>query len=514
MNQHRSLFACIAWLVIGSNASAGIPGDADGDADVDFDDFALMALCNLDPHNPAISVCQEIFDFDADTDLDVPDFAALQRCFSGPNKPASPDCAPHVVRIEGGCLHVIGTAASSALALRLQLGAPAILEVDVGNDGAADFSFDRSQFNCIVVHARGGGDVVQIDELNGVFTTTETTTFYGGDGNDTLVGGSGGETFVGGDGNDTVHMGGGADQFIWDAGDDTDVVNGGDGGDAVEINGSGSAEVFTVTANGARVRFDRVSPAPFFLDIGTVEALSLNANGGNDSLACTGNLAALIQITADGGAGDDTLLGSNGSDLLLGGEDNDFVDGQQGNDVMFLGAGDDTFQWDPGDGSDTVEGQAGHDIVMFNGSGGSEIFDFAANGPRLRFTRNLGNVVMDADDVERFDLRALGNTDTVTVNDLSGTDLTQANIDLAGTLGGGAGDGQSDNVVVNGTQSPDVIQVAASAGAVEVAGLAAFVRITRSEAVNDSLTVNGLGGADGITSGPGVAALIMLVVNQ
>src|SRR6185436_2359552 len=123
------------------------------------------------------------------------------------------------------------------------------------------------------------------------------------------------------------------------------------------------AEVFTVTANGTRVRFDRLSPAPFSIDIGTSEELVLNANGGNDSFSCTGNLAALIHITADGGAGDDTLLGSNGADVLLGADNNDFIDGQQGNDTVFMGAGNDTFQWDPGDGSDIVEGQAGTDTL-------------------------------------------------------------------------------------------------------------------------------------------------------
>ena len=116
------------------------------------------------------------------------------------------------------------------------------------------------------------------------------------------------------------------------------------------------------------MRFDRINPAPFAIDIGTSENLVLNANGGDDTFSATGNLAALIKITVDGGTGNDTLLGSNGVDILLGGDGNDFVDGQQGNDVAFLGAGDDTFQWDPGDGSDVVEGQDGLDTMLFNGS--------------------------------------------------------------------------------------------------------------------------------------------------
>ena len=130
--------------------------------------------------------------------------------------------------------------------------------------------------------------------------------------------------------------------------------------------------MFTATANGTRVRFDRLSPAPFSLDIGTAEKLVINMNGGDDSFSATGNLAALIQITVDGGSGNDTILGSNGVDLLLGGDGNDMIDGQQGNDVAFMGAGDDVFIWEPGDGSDTVEGQDGADAMRFNGSGARE----------------------------------------------------------------------------------------------------------------------------------------------
>ena len=91
-------------------------------------------------------------------------------------------------------------------------------------------------------------------------------------------------------------------------------------------------------------------------------------NGGDDSFSATGNLAALISVTVDGGAGDDRILGSNGNDMLLGGDGNDFIDGQQGDDAAFLGAGDDVFQWDPGDGSDAVEGQDGTDTMLFNGA--------------------------------------------------------------------------------------------------------------------------------------------------
>jgi Ca2+-binding RTX toxin-like protein len=301
--------------------------------------------------------------------------------------------------------------------------------------------------------------------------------------------------------------------MIWNPGDDTDLNEGGAGDDVVEVNGGGGAEVFTVTANGTRVRFDRLDPAPFSIDIGTSENLVLNANGGDDSFSATGNLAALIKITVDGGAGNDTILGSNGIDLLLGGDGNDFIDGQQGNDVVFLGAGDDTFQWDPGDGSDTVEGQDGADTMLFNGSGGAEIFEVSANGERVRFTRNLGNIVMDLNDVESLDLNTLGEADTVTVNDLAGTDLVDVNIDMAGTIDGTTGDGKADVVIVNGTNGADIIDIFGSGTSVSVLGLAAHVDITNSEGANDSLVINALGGNDGVTATTLPEGVIKLTVD-
>ena len=291
------------------------------------------------------------------------------------------------------------------------------------------------------------------------------------------------------------------------------TFEGGDGVDAVEAIGDDGAEIFTTTANGLRVRFDRLTPAPFFLDIGTVETLIVKANGGDDSFAATGNLAALIKLTVDGGAGNDTILGSNGVDLLLGGDGNDFIDGQQGNDTAFLGDGDDTFQWDPGDGSDVVEGQAGMDRLLFNGSGGSEVIDVSANGPRARFTRNLGNIALDLDDVERIDVNALGSPDTITVNDMTGTDVTAVGLNLAGVFGGGAGDAQADSVIVNATNGNDTMTVTGGAGGATVSGLAATISISAAEATLDTLRINALAGADSVDASGLPAGVLMLTVD-
>src|SRR5215207_9870230 len=208
----------------------------------------------------------------------------------------------------------------------------------------------------IQVFGLGGKDVISLNEANGPLPRAN---LFGGADNDTLFGGSGGDQLFGQSGND---------RLVWNPGDDTDLNEGADGVDTVEINGGNGAEQFTTTANGSRVRFDRTTPAPFAIDIGTSENLVVNANGGDDSFAASGNLATLIKITVDGGSGNDTLRGGNGADVLRGGDGNDFVDGNQGDDLALLGFGDDTFQWDPGDGSDTVEGQDGVDVLGFNGA--------------------------------------------------------------------------------------------------------------------------------------------------
>ena len=96
--------------------------------------------------------------------------------------------------------------------------------------------------------------------------------------------------------------------------------------------------------------------------------------------------------------------------------------------------------------------------MQFNGANVNEKFDLSANGSRLRLTRDVGNITMDVNGVEQVNIDALGGADTLTVNDLTGTGVTQVNLDLAGTPGSSTGDGQADTVIVNGTAGSDVIE--------------------------------------------------------
>jgi Ca2+-binding RTX toxin-like protein len=520
--------------------------------------------------------------------------------------------------IRRGQLNVLGTAKSDKISLRLKPGNKSRLQVDVGGNGSAEFTFKRSAFNRIVVHGASGADAISIDERFGVFTNTEATSLFGDTGNDVLRSGSAAERLFGGIGNDTI-----------DGKRGNDLIEGGAGSDLVVFNGSNAAEKFEFSANGKRLRFrsastmnvagverfdlrasggadnvvvndlagaglgqlnadlandgaadvidikgssaanelrvggatsisgigaavnvlraqaandklnldpgagsDRVTiegtagndtigvaasavashiavsggPGGLPIDVVNAEALAIEALAGNDTLNAGLGLAALTQLTLDGGAGNDTINGGDGNDTLRGGTENDAIDGNRGDDTGLLGAGDDSFTWDPGDGSDKVEGETGSDTMVFNGAGVAESFDLSANGNRLKFFRNVANITMDVDDTERVDLRALGGIDNTVVNDLSATDVKNIVLDLAT-------DGAVDTTTVNGTAGNDTIAIAPNAGAVDVTGLAATVKIAGSEAANDLWNVNGLDGNDTISGSIGIAALIKLGID-
>ena len=422
------------------------------------------------------------------------------------NVKASRDAAGKIL-INGGAVTVLG-------------GTPTVANTDL-----------------IQLFGQAGNDTITIDEANGPMPAAQ---LFGGDGNDILTGGSandllfgqsgndtllgkgGNDQLFGGDGNDTLTGGAGDDQvfgeagndrMIWNPGDGTDLFEGGDGTDTAEVNGGNGAEVFTLTANGTRVRFDRTNPAPFFLDIGTTENFVLNMNGGDDVFTAGNGLANLIHLTVDGGAGNDTITGGDGNDTLLGGDGNDLINGGRGSDTALLGAGDDTFVWNPGDGSDVVDGQDGFDTLQFNGANINEKFNISAKGNRASLTRDIGNVTMDLGTIERIQIAALGGADNFVVNDLSNTGVQQVAIDLSATPGSGIGDGAADSVTVNGTSASNQITVAGAGGSVSVTGLSAQVTLTGTEGANDLLHINALGGNDTINAAGLAAGQLALTID-
>ncbi|MBO0879536.1 MAG: hypothetical protein J2P17_04025 [Mycobacterium sp.] len=361
----------------------------------------------------------------------------------------------------------------------------------------------------------GGGDdtLTGGSSLDQLFGQAGKDVLLGKGGNDFLFGGADNDTLTGGDGDDQVFGESDDDRMIWNPGDDTDLNEGGDGIDTVEVNGGNGSEIFTATPNGLRVRFDRTAPAPFSLDIGRTEKLVLNANGGDDTFTGANGLAPLIQLTVDGGAGNDTITGGDGDDRLLGGDGNDTITGGRGTDVVLLGAGDDVFVWNPGDGSDTIEGQAGTDTLRFNGANVSEVFDIASNGSRIRFTRNVAAIVMDVDGIERIDVNELGGADVTTVNDLTGTALTDVNLNLSNVPGGSSGDGAVDTVTVRGTAGDDNIVVVGDSGSAQVLGLAARVAVQGTDPTQDALIVTTLAGDDVVEASALPANVLLLTAD-
>src|SRR6185369_9071878 len=103
-------------------------------------------------------------------------------------------------------------------------------------------------------------------------------------------------------------------------------------------------------------------------------------------------------------------------------------------------------------------------------------------------------------------LNALAGADTITVNDLTGTDVTQVNLDLGRT------DGASDTVIVNGTAGNDTIKVSNNNGIITVAGLAETVTLANFEA-GDQLVINGLAGTDTIDASALRPNLLKLTLN-
>src|SRR5215469_5636824 len=191
----------------------------------------------------------------------------------------------------------------------------------------------------------------------------------------------------------------------------------------------------------------------------------------------------------DAGGGNDMIDAGGGDDVILAGA---------GNDTVIGGRGNDTFIWNPGDGSDVVEGQGGFDTLLFNGANINENIDISANGSRVLFTRDVANIAMDLNGIERIEFDARGGADKIVVGDLSGTDVKQVAVDLSGQPGTGIGDGAADTVIVNGRDANDHISIVSDGNAVVVTGLPAKVIVTGAEAANDTLVVNGLDGNDKI----------------
>ena len=138
--------------------------------------------------------------------------------------------------------------------------------------------------------------------------------------------------------------------------------------------------------------------------------------------------------------------------MLIGGDGNDIVIGGRGNDVALARRRQRHLHLEPGRRQRHVEGQAGTDTLVFNGANVDENIDISANGSGRGCPATSATSPWTSTASSTSSSTPLGGADTVTVNDLTGTDVTQVAIDLAATPGSGRATAQPDTVIVNGTR--------------------------------------------------------------
>jgi Ca2+-binding RTX toxin-like protein len=211
--------------------------------------------------------------------------------------------------------------------------------------------------------------------------------------------------------------------------------------------------------------------------------------GGNDVLRLDETNGPLPSAALFGGSGDDVLTGGSSDDALHGQTGNDAVTGNGGDDDVFLGSGDDVFLRSGDDGSDRVEGQSGNDLLRVTGSAAGEAVELSKADGRLRVTHDAA--LIDAAGLERVAISLLGGDDTITMNDLAGSGLTDTFIDLGE-------DGASDAVVLNGTDGIDLFDGGAGFGEQVIFTKSATLRITGSDGPLDQFRINGRGEFDRI----------------
>ncbi len=258
------------------------------------------------------------------------------------------------------------------------------------------------------VAGQAGDDRIQVDptftqrmEIDGgdgndtLIGGSGTNTIWGGAGNDLIVGGNDGNEEHGGDGNDTLIGGTGSDALFGEGGDNTllgvagsDFLYGGDGtGNNLIIGGLDWVQtvngIIGQTAQDYLTDYENLvgdSNAPSYQQMA---ADYQNLVGGALPVSLA-TITAIVQLLPQYGvpilndtSGDiiygendpsgpadrtsNVIFGSAGDDVIFAGGGNDWVNGRAGLDVIDGGAGNDTLNG--GGGYDRIFGDAGNDLI-------------------------------------------------------------------------------------------------------------------------------------------------------
>jgi len=250
------------------------------------------------------------------------------------------------------------------------------LEVVV--NGQRQFAGLLASIDKITASGLGGVDSISIDSTFVAFGIL----IDGGASDDLISGGSGPDTLLGGPGNDRLEGGDGSDSLVGGTGDDVFVF------DDVLATASETDWVNEIASEGNdTLDFSRLAfTAPVTVDCGKSNGLALHLKR-----TINGSAKNIIE-TVIGGAGNDTILGSNqnaignrlegrdgndtitglkGPDTIDGGNGNDSLTGSRGNDFMLGGNGNDKLfglqnddRLDGGDGDDSLDGGVANDRII------------------------------------------------------------------------------------------------------------------------------------------------------
>lgn len=223
-------------------------------------------------------------------------------------------------------------------------------------------------------------------------------TCYGG--NDSVLGGALDDHLSVGSGRNSVDAKAGNDRVEYFA-RDASTLRGGEGEDTLVV-GSGSSSLYFIVDGGDGSVDDGslsdilgfevfVAYGAAFDDIaslGTGDDAFYGGGGGDTGFGGAGDdsLDGLRgDDSLDGGDGDDLMVSGAGNDTLIGGAGQDRIRGGAGSDSIDAGAGDDRISFFLG--NDTVSGGTGADQFIFarNQSGAHTLTDFVSGQDQLHF---------------------------------------------------------------------------------------------------------------------------------
>jgi Ca2+-binding RTX toxin-like protein len=192
-----------------------------------------------------------------------------------------------------------------------------------------------------------------------------------------------------------------------------DMAGEGTNGDSFSLRGANSVDKWTAGEDISANLFFEVSGDKFAdIVVKSAEVVAVGLGGGSDS------------FTAQGGAITSTHLAGGSASALVAATVDLTVNGGDGDDVITGGAGDDTVNG--GNGNDTFKAVASDGDDTFNGGAGTDKADYSANGADLVVTMDgttdsgdTGGGEKDIIGADVEDLLGGAGDDTLTGNDLS-----------------------------------------------------------------------------------------------